>query len=156
MQIQYLADRPDAIPTVARWYYEEWGHQDPTNSFELTCERLSGRLNRDRLPLPIIAVDESKVVVGTAQLRRHEMDIFPDREFWLGSVYVAPSARGQGLATTLVKKVAELAVEFQVKELWLQTKALDGGLYARLGWKIVDRLEHKGAKIAVMLRAMGV
>lgn len=156
MQIQYLADRPDAVPTVARWYYDEWGHKDPTNSFELTCERLAGKLNKDRLPLPIIAVDTGRTVIGTAQLKRHEMDIFPDREFWLGSIYVAPSARGCGLATTLVNKIVELAVEFQVKELWLQTEALNGGLYARLGWKIVEQLEDKGTKVAVMLRDMRV
>ena len=156
MKIEYLADRPEAVPIVARWYFDEWGHLDPSNSFELTCERLSGKLNRDKLPLPIIAVDSSGKVVGTAQLKRREMDIFPDREFWLGSLYVDLPARGQGIAVALIDKVVSLANDFKVTELWLQTEALDGGLYSRLGWKVVERLEYHDVKVAVMLRKLGV
>ena len=36
MQLKYLAHHTDAIPIIARWYYDEWGYRDPSNSFEKT------------------------------------------------------------------------------------------------------------------------
>lgn len=57
----FLADRPDAIPTVAEWDYEEWG-KVPGNSVEKTIERINGKLNRDKPPLYILAISEGRVL----------------------------------------------------------------------------------------------
>jgi predicted GNAT family N-acyltransferase len=156
MDIKFLADRPDAVPTLARWYYNEWGHKEPGNSFEATCERLNGKLNRDIIPIPIIACESDGTVIGAAQLKFREMDIFPEREVWLGGVYVAKGARGRGVGAALVSKVADLAKALKVPEVWLQTEALNGGLYARIGWVLVEKLQYKGENIAVMVRRLGV
>ncbi len=156
MKIQFLADRPELVPIIARWYFNEWGHREPGNSFERTCERLKGKLNRDKLPIPVIAAEEDGTLLGTAQLKLREMDIFPEREIWLGSVYVTPAARGRKIATALVEKIASLAIELHVQELWLQTAAADGGLYKRLGWEIFERLEHHGTQTTVMCRRLAV
>ena len=155
LQIQFLADRPEAVPLVARWYFDQWGYKEPNNSFEATCERLYGKLNKDCLPVPVIACHGS-TVVGAAQLKVREMEIFPDREFWLGGVYVVPEARGRGIAQALIEKLSEVAASLKIEELWLQTEALDGGLYGRLGWSIVERLMSKGENVAVMVRKTGV
>lgn len=156
MQIQFLADRPEAVPTIARWYFDEWGHKEPGNSVEATIHRLRGKLNRDTLPIPIIAIDEDGSLLGTAQLKVREMEIFPDREFWFGGLYVISQARGRGIGASLVNRIVELAQIRKIPELWLQTYALDGGLYARLGWTMVERLSYKGQDIAVMVRRFGV
>jgi GNAT superfamily N-acetyltransferase len=156
MQIQLLADRPDLVPAIARWYFEEWGHKEPDNSVEATIERLSGKLNCDIFPIPIVATDADGSLLGTVQLKVREMEIFPDREFWLGGVYVASQARGRGIGAELVKRIAELAEIHKISELWLQTHALDGGLYARLGWSTVEKLTYKGEEIAVMVRRFGI
>ena len=37
IKIQFLADRPEAIPIIAQWYLEEWGHKEPENSVRRTC-----------------------------------------------------------------------------------------------------------------------
>ncbi len=83
-----MADRPDAIPTVAEWDYEEWG-KVPGNSVRTTIERINSELNRDKPPLYILALSEGKVM-GFAQLKRSGMRIYPEKESWLGGTFVSP------------------------------------------------------------------
>jgi GNAT superfamily N-acetyltransferase len=150
MHFQLLADRADAVPTVARWYFDQWGHEVLGNSFETTCERLQGQLNRDRLPLPLLAL-EGDTVVGVAKLKLHEMvDLYPDRQPWLGGVFVSPESRGKGVASQLALRIAAMATSLGAEQIYLQTTALDGGLYARLGWHPIEQVHHRGLDVLVM------
>ncbi|WP_160295922.1 GNAT family N-acetyltransferase [Aliterella atlantica] len=135
----FLADRQDAIVTVAQWYYEEWG-KVPGNSVEQTIERIKGKLNRDKPPLHILAISRDRFL-GVAQLKLREMSIYPEKEFWLGGVFVSPEFRGCNVGSALAEKIAVIAKGFEVKELHLQTEAVDGGLYKRLGWNIIETTE---------------
>ncbi len=81
---------------VARWYFDEWGHAAPGNTYELTCERIRGKLNRDRLPMHVLAV-EGPDLLGVAQLNLRAMSIYPDWEHWLSCVFVRPQSRGKGI-----------------------------------------------------------
>ncbi len=98
MNFEFIADRQDAIPIVARWYFEEWGQNVPGNSIEQTIDRINGKLDRHKLPLLILAIEDEKIL-GVAQLKLHEMDIYPERNFWLGSLFVSPTCRGKGVGT---------------------------------------------------------
>lgn len=151
MELSFLADHPEAIPTVARWYYDEWGCRMNDQSLEKITMRLQGMLHRDRVPLHVLAV-EGPAILGVCQLKIREMDIYPDKEHWLGGVFVAPLARGQGLASKLVTRCLELAKQFQVRKLYLQTEQLDGGLYARLGWRPLETVHYNGLHVLVMER----
>ena len=55
MHIEYLADRPDFIPTLARWHHEEWADLRPGDSVEARILRLQGSRGRGRIPLTVIA-----------------------------------------------------------------------------------------------------
>ena len=57
-----LADVPNAIPKIARWFYEQWGYLSIDNSVEKTCERLKGKLNHDQLPCLEVAVENNEVI----------------------------------------------------------------------------------------------
>ncbi|MBD2261040.1 GNAT family N-acetyltransferase [Pseudanabaena sp. FACHB-2040] len=148
----FLADRQDAIPTVAQWYYEEWG-KVPGNSVEKTIKRIRGKLNRHKPPFHILAVSKDRVL-GVAQFKLREMSIYPEREFWLGSLFVAPKFRGYGVGSVLAEKIAAIANDFGVKELYLQTESLDGGLYKRLGWNVIETTEYNNVRVAVMVRQL--
>jgi GNAT superfamily N-acetyltransferase len=148
-----LADRQDAIPTVAEWYYEGWG-KVPGNSVEKTIEKIKGKLNRYKPPFHILAVSEDRVL-GVAQFKLREMSIYPEKEFWLGSLFVAPEFRNCGVGSALAEKIAAIAKDYGVKELYLQTEALDGGLYKRLGWNVIETTEYNGVQVAVMMRQLG-
>lgn len=151
MDLMLLVDLPDALPVVARWYYDEWGHKITNNSYERTCARIRGKLNRDKAPLHIVAVRDG-APLGVAQLKVREMDIYPDKGHWLGSLYVAPEVRGQGVAGKLVGTVMETARSFGIDRLYLQTERHDGGLYARLGWQALEQVRYRGLDVLIMER----
>jgi predicted GNAT family N-acyltransferase len=149
MEIQFLADRPEFIPLISNWYYSEWGRLMKDQSEQKIHDRISGMLNRDKIPLHIIAV-ESDELLGVAQLKIREMDIYPDKEHWLGGVYVSPAARGLGVGSLLVTRALELAKQLKVKTLYLQTENLSGGLYASLGFRPLEQAHYNGVDVLVM------
>ncbi len=153
LNLELLADSPEAIPTLARWYFGQWGHEVEGNSVEKEAEKLRGFLHRDRVPLIVVAKVDGEVV-GAAQLKFREMDIFPDREIWLGAVYVLPSMRGKDVAEQMISRLVEIATRLGVQEIFLQTERLDGGLYARLGWRPLEVVTYHGVEVRVMRRLL--
>jgi GNAT superfamily N-acetyltransferase len=150
LEFAFLADRVDAVPVISEWYFEEWGHLIEGDSFERTRERIEGYLNRDKIPFILVATKNNEFV-GAAQLRYREMaEMFPDKEHWLGGVYVAASHRGQGCGLQIVEKIVEIAPRYGVETLHLQTEALDGGLYAHLGWTPCAQVASHGLNVLVM------
>jgi GNAT superfamily N-acetyltransferase len=150
MDCVLLFERPDAIVVVARWYYEEWGRDIPGNSAEKCAAWLTPLVNREHAPLHLAAVDGGPTVLGAAIIKLREMEIFPEREHWLGGVFVAPEFRAQGVAAALSARAIELAPSLGVEDLYLQTERLDGGLYARVGFEALERVKSEGHDVLVM------
>ena len=53
MQIEPLANYPEAIPTLARWFNEEWPYEN--RSLDARETQLRENLNRDRSPITWVA-----------------------------------------------------------------------------------------------------
>lgn len=145
------ADAPER-QQLAQWYHAEWG-QDAGLTLEQELQRLNPPQDAEGFPHLIAAFDDGQVV-GAVQLKRREMQAFPQYEHWLGSVFVADSHRGRGLAGALVEQAAAQAVRMGVSDLFLQTEAMDGGLYARLGWKPLQEADNRSYRVLVMVRRL--
>lgn len=154
MQLLTLAECPQALPTVAQWYYDHWGYEKLGNTIEKEIDNLRAYLNTDCIPLIILGVEKGKVI-GAAQLKYHEMTIYPDKEYWLGGVYVSEAYRGRGVAAQIIGRIIEIARSLKVSRLYLQTEQLDGGLYRRLGWRPVEQVNYNGHDVTVMELALG-
>ncbi|WP_164085641.1 GNAT family N-acetyltransferase [Stenotrophomonas maltophilia] len=135
---------------LAQWYHAQWG-RDAGLSLEQELQRLNPVQDADGFPHLIAAFDGGQLV-GAVQLKRREMQAFPQYEHWLGSVFVADSHRGRGLAGALVEQAAVRAARMWVTDLYLQTEALDGGLYARLGWRPLQEADNRSHRVLVMVR----
>jgi GNAT superfamily N-acetyltransferase len=150
LEFEFLVDRADAVPIVSRWYFDEWGHLSTTNSIERTRSQMQDYMHRDKIPFILLAT-EADEIVGAAQLKYHEMGtMFPDKEHWLGGLYVAPDQRGRGYGSRIVREIVSLAPRYGVRTLHLQTEALDGGLYTRLGWRPSAQTNNHGLDVLVM------
>ncbi len=147
---ELLADNIQAAKLVARWYYDQWLSKQPNVRLENVEKKLAGAINREKAPLIVLA-SQSGDYVGAAEFKLHEMNIFPQYEHWLGGVYVVPSARGAGIATALTKKVLSYAKRAGVKKLYLQTEALDGGLYRACGFVPLEHVRYNGRDVLVMV-----
>jgi GNAT superfamily N-acetyltransferase len=154
LQFAFLADREDAVPIISRWYDDEWGHLRPGDSIERQRDRIGEYMNRDEIPFILVAIKDDEIV-GAGQLKLHEMmELFPDKEHWLGGVYVAADYRGRGYGSLIIGQIVKMAPAYGVQTLHLQTEALDGGLYARLGWKPHARATNRGLEVLVMERQL--
>jgi GNAT superfamily N-acetyltransferase len=81
-------------------------------------------------------------------------DLYPEREFWLGDVFVAPDFRGRGIGSALALKIVEIARSRDIQSIHLQTQSLNGGLYAKLGWEKVEQINHQGYDAIVMVNSL--
>jgi predicted N-acetyltransferase YhbS len=133
MKIDYLADHPAHLETVAVWQQKQFGYLTPTLTFEDRTERLRGSLQKEALPLTLIALSESGAPLGSASLLTATIThkhLTP----WLSSVFVPEEHRGGGIASALSLRVLAEA--------------------ERLGWTTFDRIEHNGLPIALMERVV--
>jgi N-acetylglutamate synthase-like GNAT family acetyltransferase len=70
---------------------------------------------------------------------------------WLAAIYVATEHRGQGVAAAIVGRLVDEAHRLKLPRLYLWTSSA-AGLYAKLGWKELEKLEYCGKPITVMVR----
>ena len=146
----FLADRPDLIPLLASWFYNEWGANDPHLSLETFAENLRGRLHRDQIPLALVLLRDDSPI-ASASLKIQEMETHPQYLHWLGSVYVLPEMRHQGIGSKLVQSSVAEARRLGIKKLYLYTRHREV-FYARLGWKPIERTNYRGRPAVIMLR----
>lgn len=148
MQIDYLADHQDFIPTLARWHHSEWAYLRPGDSIEARISRLRGCCGHREIPTVVIAFTGS-TLVGSAMLVEHDMDTRMELSPWLAGVFVAPDHRRSGVGVTLVQRVIDDATALGVQRLYLYTPSAEQ-FYAGRGWSLVERTSYRGADVAVM------
>lgn len=122
MTIDLLANHPGFVGTVATWLVHEWGDpQDPTAVENLTAA-LRSRMSLDALPMHLLAIEDGQAV-GFIALKLWEMDHDPDREHWLGSLFVPPAHRGRGIALALIDELLKRCPLHGVTRLTLTDSA---------------------------------
>jgi N-acetylglutamate synthase-like GNAT family acetyltransferase len=148
LEIAYLADYPDDVDAIARWLHAEWGWFTPGSTLDDRRAKLAGHLNRDALPLALVAREQGRPV-GTAALRVHDMDTRPHLTPWLASVYVHPWRRGRGLGTHLAARIEAEAVRLRFDRLYLVTFD-QSPFYAARGWTLHERTTYRTEPVVVM------
>lgn len=152
IELRPLVDCPEHAPLLAAWFYEEWGRRRPGNSVERVEEGLAQRMNRDEIPVTLVAFWGTKLV-GSASLILCEMDTHPQYLHWLAGVYVSEPYRGRGLGSEIVKLAAAEAQGLGIRDLYLYTRSHEA-FYARLEWKPVERSQYHGREVTIMVRKL--
>ena len=148
-RIEHLADHPDAIPTIARWHFDQWGRKSPTRNVASATARLRGHLRRDATPLTLVAL-QGGLVVGSAALVCQDMkDARPELSPWLADVFVDPARRRRGVASALVAALVAKARALGIETLHLYTPDQER-LYARHGFAVRERIDYRGERVALM------
>ena len=152
MKIVPLGERPDLLAQVAAWTFAEWGHLSRGQTLAKLTARIATRMNVDRAPVTFVALDDDGRALGTAALMYEDLKGDP-RDPWLASVYVPPQGRGKGVGSALVVAVEDAARRFGFTRLYLFTVSSQR-LYARLGWRALERRDYRGEHIQVMDRTL--
>jgi predicted N-acetyltransferase YhbS len=147
-RIKYLAEKPETIDIIARWLHDEFQYLVPGKSIGDVVELLHDRLNRDKLPLGIVALRNDEIL-GTVSLKISDMDIRDNLSPWMAGLYVDKKYRNRGIGALLVKSIQEIARQFGYKELFLYTPGASG-FYERIGWTTLEELTYKTKDVVIM------
>jgi predicted N-acetyltransferase YhbS len=152
LKIVPLVERPELVEQVAAWGFAEWGHLNPGQTRQSRTARIRETMNADRVPIVLIALDDADMLVGTASLLFDDLEGDP-RNPWLASVFVPAGQRGKGIASALVVAMEDSARRLGYPTLHLFTTSA-APLYARLGWRALERRAYRGEHIQVMDKAL--
>jgi N-acetylglutamate synthase-like GNAT family acetyltransferase len=152
MDIEYLKDREEFIPEIARLHHEEWGYLHPRQILEDRIERLRTHCGHRQIPTVLIAT-KGEEVLGTAMLLMHDMEIRRDLSPWLAGVYVKPVYRRQGIASQLICRIEEEAAVLGICRLYLYTPS-SKAFYSMLGWQLLERCEYKNVRVSIMQKTV--
>lgn len=149
ISIVSTAERPDLVPVVARWLWDEFWQRD-NYSFEETLAAVTASVTARPMPRTFILL-AAGIPVGTASLAAQDLESRPDLTPWLAGVFVAPDVRGRGLAGRLVAAVEDECRALDIPTLWLYTRTAER-IYARAGWRTIESIAHKGRPYVIMRR----
>lgn len=145
--IGFLADYPDTIPTLAKWFRNQWpDYYAKWSQAELEQDFLEDA-SRDRLPSRLVAF-ESNELVGTIILRENGNEDLQEFQPELGGLYVVESHRGHGIGTELVRAGMKLAFD-QGYETVFATTVVAAGILEGLGWEFIKTVIHQDGQLAL-------
>lgn len=139
LQIHNALDLPQHVPQMARWIHDAFWATDPVWTQAYIEGRIAEADDPAQLPLARLALMDSKPA-GTASLIACDDQ---DREHltpWLAAVYVDPAFRGRGIASLLVRDIAEGAARLGFERFYLGTAI--PGFYAALGAEPEERVDE--------------
>lgn len=139
--IGFLADHPDTVPTLAKWFRDQWpDYYANWSQAEMEQDFLEDA-SRDRLPIRLIAF-ETNELAGTIILRENGTEMLPEFQPELGGLYVVASHRGHGIATELVRTGMKLALDQGYETVYATTVAA-AGIMERLGWEFLQTVVYQ-------------
>lgn len=151
MHIEHLADCEEYLAMVSGWQHAEFGYLNPAVTMAQRQDRLRQCLQRDRLPLALVALSDEGHPIGAASILPRTIThahLTP----WLSAVVVPAACRGRGVASALSLRAVSEAARLGFETLHLFTPHNES-LYQRLGWATFERAHFHGLPIALMSRA---
>jgi len=148
MRIEYLADRPEFISTLAALHLREWGHLRPDESVETRAAKLREWGGRRQIPTAFVASADGNLL-GSVMLVAHDMETRQKWSPWLAGIVVAPEYRRRGVGAALTEHAVSEARALGFRTLYLYTLSTEQ-YYARLGWQQIERSNYLGATATIM------
>jgi predicted N-acetyltransferase YhbS len=125
--------------------YPEWTVRD-------FIRMITRRINRDRLPLILVAY-QGPEPLGTVSIKRHDKGAPRRLGPWITSLYVREEYRNRGIGSSLMAAAEGKARELGEEVLFLITYQLEP-YYVRLGWKELEHTSHDGYLITIMIKRL--
>ncbi len=148
--IGFLADHTDTIPTLAKWFRDQWPDYFSNWSQEEMEDDFLTDTSRDSLPSRLVAFESGKLV-GTIILRENNIETLPDSQPELGGLYVVESHRRHGTGTELVRAGMKLAIDQGYEAVYATTIAA-AGILENLGWEFIKKVNQQDGKQTALYR----
>ena len=145
--IDFLADHLDTIPTLTKWFRDQWSDYFADWSDEDMMKDFLEDISRNNLPSRLVAF-EANELVGTIVLRESETEVFSEYQPELGGLYVMESYRGHGIGTELVRAGMKLA-QSQGYSAVSATTVKAAGILENLGWKFIKTVQYPDGEVSL-------
>ena len=145
MIIHPLYAAPQHAPRVTEWLWRAFGAETLPRAFFASI--VDHSQTPGALPITFVAV-AGETLLGTVGLWRCDLISRQDLYPWMAALYVAPEARGQGLAGKLQQHVIEYARAQGYGELFLYSACRD--FYERFGWQYIgEGLDYPASAVSL-------
>jgi GNAT superfamily N-acetyltransferase len=157
MRIEYLADHPAHIDTLARWHHAQWGALLTDWREDAARAELATHTARCAVPTTLVALEET-ILLGSVSLLATDDERLPRYTPWLASLYVQPAWRGRGLGRALVERVHHEARALGCSAIYLYTTAAMNlrAFYTRLGWRELEQQTLLGEVVQIWRRDLEI
>jgi len=158
-EISYLTDHKHHINQVAKWYWDEWDRHEGWK-LSRSLEFAENGCNKDKLDIILIALNEQKECVGTIQLREkwglgNEAPEALNKYYpWLGSLYVHPDYRNNGLGFDLCVALEKAALNIGIEKCYAATSHLDNFFKLRNG-SVIDQTHFANEDMRIYEFSLG-
>jgi RimJ/RimL family protein N-acetyltransferase len=147
VRITFLADHPEVIPALARWFRAQWPEYYAARSLADIARDFHSEKNRDGLPIRLVAFADGELA-GTITLRGQAIRTLPEYRPGLGGLLVTGQHRGRGIGTELVRAGMDLARKQGYDRVYATTASAQG-ILERLGWELVQMVAHDDEQLAL-------
>ncbi|GGA80070.1 hypothetical protein GCM10011491_04190 [Brucella endophytica] len=149
IKIEALGQRPELIPTCARWNYDQWGRQ-AGRSLDETVAGLEQIIAGDKQEALVAQLDGTPC--GMVLLIDCDLSSHQHLKPWVASVLVQPDFRGRGVGRELLAAIERAARELGFQEAYLYTAKPQ--YYHRMGWEIQERFTDGGEELSIMSKSL--
>ncbi len=140
IHIDFLADHPEFVHTLAEWFRIQWAVYYHSQTLEEVAMELSEGANRKHIPIRLLALEDEKLA-GTIILRHLADPSDPASSPGLGGLLVHVDFRHRGIGTMLIEAGTRLAAEQGYLEVFA-TSGPASGILERLGWQQLKMVIH--------------
>lgn len=156
IQVDLLADHPEAIPVLKDWFEQEWapyyGPDGPGNA----QKDLKNSCNHDELPIAMVAISDDRVI-GTAALKAESVSTHKHLTPWLAALLVGQEFRRRGVAERLIASVEKKAKQLGFECIYVGTGEGSGTPESALrkgGWEFVEKSPSFVSEISIFQKAL--
>ena len=140
IEIAFLIDHPETIPTLSQWFRAQWPDYFAERTLADIAQDFHAEANRNSPPVRLVAFADRELA-GTITLRQQAIWTLPEYRPGLGGLFVPEQYRGQGIGTELVRAGMKVAQEQGYETVYATTVAAQG-ILERLGWQLVREIVH--------------
>lgn len=134
----------------ASWAVEEWRRDFPYDTVDWYLTLYAHADLSESLPIVLAAFIDDEFVGSASLIADDELPDASEPGPWVAAVYVAESARGQGVGSALVKDLLRRASELQIERVYLYTQH-GAPWYEAMGWTPCRTARLRDHDVTVMM-----
>jgi GNAT superfamily N-acetyltransferase len=153
LQISYLADHPEVIPTLQEWFETEWAAYYGPGGPGCARHDLVTYAARDQLPVGLIASIDGQLC-GIAALKADSLSTHTHLGPWVAAGLVAPAYRRRGIGARLIARLEDVARHLGYLTIYAGTSTATS-LLERCGWQFMERIRYDGEDVSIYQKVLG-